>query len=321
MHLRWDVLIPAYNAAEHVEAAANSAMSQNHPPQRVVVCDDASTDGTAEVLRALPSVAVLKNSPNLGVGATRQRLLEAAESEWILFLDADDQLLPHASEVFAAAIRSNPNAAVHAFSEVEHGAESRPEAFTGALDSPSQVAHADLLTGNPICSSATLIRRDIVIAAGGFTSARRLIDYCLWLRIARTQPLPLFVYRTPVVSRFISADTITGNVSAAVIEEAHLLNREWNFSHSPSGRANLAKQVRLIELWLRGLSRHIDYGKPLAAYVLPSELKGYSAAFRFLGLLRTRGGARLYATARDGKAFLARSDSRGLKEQRRDPRN
>lgn len=312
MTLNWDVLIPAYNASKHVKAAVDSADSQHPRPAKVVVCDDASEDDTFRVVESMQSASPVRNSQNVGVGETRQTLLALSDAEWILYLDADDTLVPGAADTFAAAVAKHPDAVVHAFSEVSTGATFHI-ASTGPLDEPARITHRDLLARNPICSSATLIRRDAALAAGGFYSARRLIDYCIWFRIARTSPSGILLYRTPVVRRLISASTITGNVNAAVVEEARLLEREWEFSYGRSAVfSHLRKQLRLLTLWLRGLSRHTDYGKPGSDYVSPSDVQGLWRVFGLLGWLRSRVGLRTYAAFRrlkDLRAILTRRSS------------
>ncbi|MEO5319275.1 glycosyltransferase [Arthrobacter sp. CC3] len=304
MKLNWDVLIPAYNASEHLQAAISSVVDQSHQPLQVVVCDDASQDTTAAVAAAQPSVTLVQNAVNYGVGETRQVLLTLANAEWVLYLDADDQLLPGAAGIFAAAVAARPDAVVHAFAEV--APENVSYQVPGPPAEPARVSHRDLLWGNPICSSATLIRRDAALAVGGFTKARRLIDYCIWFRIARVFPTGIILHKEPVVRRLISVSTITGNVNAAVIEEARLLSREWWFTYgSKNPLSEFKRQLRLTTLWLRGLSRHVDYGKPASEYVEPKQLSGYWRAFQLLGCLKTRFGLYFYAGLRRAAALGA----------------
>lgn len=306
MKLNWDVLIPAFNASEHLQAAILSVADQSHRPLHVVVCDDASQDTTSAIAASQPSVTLVQNAVNCGVGATRQFLLTISNAEWLLYLDADDQLLPEAGSIFAAAVASRPDAVVHAFAEVGQFRGDVPSQVPRQPTEPIAVSHRDLLWGNPICSSATLLRRDAALAAGGFTKARRLIDYCIWFRIARIFPSGVLLHTEPVVRRLISASTITGNVNAAVVEEAQLLSREWGFTYNPKNPLSESKkQMRLTTLWLRGLSRHIDYGKPASEYVDPKQLSGYWRAFNPLGYLKTRFGLRLYAVLRRAMALSA----------------
>jgi glycosyltransferase involved in cell wall biosynthesis len=90
------VLIPVHNGAATVEQAIVSVLAQDLDNIELLVCDDGSTDGTVAVVRSFedPRLRLLTNPENLGVGATRNRLIAEARGEWIAFLDADDVFLP-----------------------------------------------------------------------------------------------------------------------------------------------------------------------------------------------------------------------------------
>ncbi len=101
------VIISAYNAAATIERAVGSVLAQSHQNLEVVVVDDGSTDATREILDALAKrddrVRLLDPKPNAGVSSSRNRGLAAARGEWIAFLDADDQYLPHRLATLLAA--------------------------------------------------------------------------------------------------------------------------------------------------------------------------------------------------------------------------
>lgn len=93
------ILIPAYNAERELGATLGSVLQQMEPRHALVVVDDGSTDGTAalveQVRQANPAADItLVRQPNQGVAAARNRLLAAAGGEYVLFVDADDLLLP-----------------------------------------------------------------------------------------------------------------------------------------------------------------------------------------------------------------------------------
>lgn len=87
------VLIIAYNARATIERALDSAFSQ---VDNVILVDDFSSDGTAEFAQSVASgsLKVIRNPENLGTGGSRQVAVDNCESEFAIWLDADDMFLP-----------------------------------------------------------------------------------------------------------------------------------------------------------------------------------------------------------------------------------
>lgn len=92
------VMIITYNQEEYIEAAVRSALAQDHPALEVVVADDASTDRTPDILRALaaedPRVRPVLGERNLGITGNSNRGLRACRGDFIAFQGGDDLLLP-----------------------------------------------------------------------------------------------------------------------------------------------------------------------------------------------------------------------------------
>ncbi len=97
---RLTVLMPTWNAAATVERALDSVLIEHDVPLELTVIDDASTDGTADVVAAVaerdPRVVLIRLAENGGVSAARNRGLATARGTWLAFVDADDRLLPGA---------------------------------------------------------------------------------------------------------------------------------------------------------------------------------------------------------------------------------
>jgi succinoglycan biosynthesis protein ExoO len=92
------VLIAAYNAAPFLQRAVTSALEQTLRPVEVIIVDDGSTDGTAEVARGLAAanhlVRLICRDRNGGPSVARNAGLDRAGGEWVAILDADDAFLP-----------------------------------------------------------------------------------------------------------------------------------------------------------------------------------------------------------------------------------
>jgi glycosyltransferase involved in cell wall biosynthesis len=100
------VIIPAWNAAEYLERAVGSALSQTEQHVEVLIVNDASTDATGEIAAALAKqdqrVSALTTSIVHGPSAARNVAIAAARGRWIAPLDADDWFKPERVERLVA---------------------------------------------------------------------------------------------------------------------------------------------------------------------------------------------------------------------------
>lgn len=100
MHSKVSVIIPTYNSEKYVAKAIESALQQTYPNVEVIVVDDASQDGTVEVVAGYCSdrLKLIVSDRNRGPSYTRNRGIEAAQGEWIALLDSDDWYAPNRLE-------------------------------------------------------------------------------------------------------------------------------------------------------------------------------------------------------------------------------
>jgi succinoglycan biosynthesis protein ExoO len=107
------VIIPAYNARNTIAYALESALRQTVHDIEVIVIDDASYDGTPQIVRSFNDsrIKFLCNAQNLGQGTSRNIGLKAASGDYVAFLDADDALHPNYLEsLLKEAISLGPKA-------------------------------------------------------------------------------------------------------------------------------------------------------------------------------------------------------------------
>ncbi len=106
------IVIPAYNYAAVVGRAIDSVMTQMNEATELIVVDDGSSDETPVVLAALapkPTFRVVRQG-NAGPAAARNHGLRLATGKYILFLDADDELLPGAVDAILSTVKKHPYA-------------------------------------------------------------------------------------------------------------------------------------------------------------------------------------------------------------------
>lgn len=93
------VIVPVYNASQYLGACINSILSQKDNNYELIIVNDGSSDNSLEIAKKFelfdPRIRVI-DQPNAGAGAARNTGIDNAEGQWILFVDADDWIEPHA---------------------------------------------------------------------------------------------------------------------------------------------------------------------------------------------------------------------------------
>ena len=104
------VIIPCYNRAALVGETLQNLLGQSLPPHEIIVVDDGSTDGSAEVVAAFGGKVRLIRQANAGPGAARNAGFEASTGRFIQFFDSDDLASRNKLAIQAAALERNPDA-------------------------------------------------------------------------------------------------------------------------------------------------------------------------------------------------------------------
>lgn len=182
------VIVPAYQQRRWVVEALDSVFAQTYPHIEVIVVDDGSDDGTADLVRERYGEAVhVLRQTNEGPAAARNAGLALARGELVQFLDADDRLAPTKIALQVDALARFPAYDV-AYCDCTFFPDTPPRARHG-MPAPPADDSSDLLAfldGNFITAPhAALLRRAVLQAAGGFDpSLWGVEDYDLWLRLA-----------------------------------------------------------------------------------------------------------------------------------------
>ena len=212
------VLIPAYNARPFLREALDSVLAQTRPPEQIIVIDDGSTDGTADVALAWQaergrSITLIRQS-NGGQSSARNAGLRAAWTDLVALLDADDLYLPDHLQRLEQGFREAPQSVV-CFADAEEFTASgvtRPsyvagtrietvpiERRRGGLRLMTESAFSSLLWGNYIPTAATMFGRAAALRVGLFDERfRGPEDREFLLRLSRLGP---FAYYPIVLAR------------------------------------------------------------------------------------------------------------------------
>jgi glycosyltransferase involved in cell wall biosynthesis len=184
------VIISCYNYAHFLHRAIESALHQTYSPVEIIVVDDGSRDNTADVVARYPRVKYLWQV-NQGVSAARNNGLRQSTGAYLVFLDADDELMPGSVEIGVRCMDSGPEYGFvfgHCQLITREGAPITTELPSMPVNDQHYVG---LLRRNYIWNpGAVMHRRRVLELAGAFsTSLFSCEDLDLYLRITRNYPV------------------------------------------------------------------------------------------------------------------------------------
>jgi GT2 family glycosyltransferase len=245
------VIIPTCNRAAYLEAAVRSVLAQTHRPAEVIIVDDGSTDGTAELCMSFPEPVQYIRQENAGVSAARNRGIRNAKGEYVALLDSDDVWHATKLETQLAALREFPEAqwCTCACNVIDdHGAPLRPgdglrqvfpvfdslglspeELFQSRLErftvQAAAAAHTVfvgdafelLFHGNFVLPSAAVLHRRVIDRVGLFDEAfRKAEETEFFHRVAARFPTAMVM--SPLVDyRMGQADALTSPSNTAAL--------------------------------------------------------------------------------------------------------
>lgn len=196
-------VIPVLNGERYLAAALDSVLEQTLPVDEIVVVDDGSTDATPEIAVGYEDRIRYIAQDRVGMGGARDRGIEAAQGEWIAFLDADDLWDPEKIERQARHFQDRPETgALFTYAQNFWAEELRAEAerFRDHRIAKPQPAYIP---------STLMARRSVFEAVGGFGSARRHAETLDWVLRAqragvRIEILPEVLTRRRLHARNVS---------------------------------------------------------------------------------------------------------------------
>lgn len=187
--MKVSVVIPTHNRSDLLKRAVNSVLKQSHKDLEVIIVSDGSTDDTSEVISKFESldqrVKSISYSPAQGANVARNKGIEISQSEYIAFLDDDDEWyldkLEKQLNVFA---NDSHIGLVYTGVNVIYVNEKEEYLSIGK-------AHGDLskaiIKRNVIGTTSTVIvKKSILEEVGGFDSQLPAAqDYDLWIRVCQ----------------------------------------------------------------------------------------------------------------------------------------
>ena len=184
---RVSIVIPCYNQARFLRESIASVRLQTYPDCEIIVVDDGSTDEPANVAAGFEDVACLRQA-NRGLAAARNAGLAAITGGYVVFLDADDRLLPAAIACGVACLDANPECAF-AYGDVT---------LIDTNGTPARDADRSALPADPYLE---LLRRNYIWTCGAVIYRSSIFDH-LAAFDRRVSPSADFELNARIASRF-----------------------------------------------------------------------------------------------------------------------
>jgi teichuronic acid biosynthesis glycosyltransferase TuaG len=178
------IITPAFNAERVVGEALESVARQDHSDFEVLVVDDCSSDGTAELVARHAEtdsrIVLIRQTMNGGPSHARQAALDRASGRYIAFLDCDDVWLPQKLARQLAFMHEKDAA----FTYTEYRRMSADGSRVGRrVRVPARLDYAGLLCNTAIATSTVIVDRE---RTGSFEMTHTYYDdYALWLSLLR----------------------------------------------------------------------------------------------------------------------------------------
>lgn len=290
------VVIPLYNKAAEIERTLLSVLAQSVQPREIIVVDDGSTDGSAEIVErmALPLLRLVRQS-NAGVSAARNKAISLASGRWVALLDGDDRWCEDYLLTMAQLIEQYPECGAYGSAFYVDNGDKLVVADTpqscGVVNFFEESMHRYVLI-----PSASILRRDLVIELGGFPEGMRMgEDQYLWTKIARCayvafSPAPMAIYSRaasnrsaaifrPEQTKFSLEDLY--DVEASAISNEYVARVALGKALVESTRGGTAQAQRAVEFFaynkLSGkLMRKVKVLNRLPAKLRPSVMAVYN---------------------------------------------
>ena len=250
------VISGAYNVGRYysLDKSIKSVLSQTFSDFEFIICNDGSADDTANILSEYaakdPRIKILSNEKNLGLAATLNKCIEASVGDYVVRHDLDDYNAPERFAKQLEFMESHPEIAilgtqVYLFDE---------NGVWGEENFPTDVQKKDFLFTSPYKHGSVMIRRDALLAVGGYRVAPE-------------------TYRTEDYDMFMSLKTL--------YDGANIEDRLYYFCEDKAARKRRKYKYRIDEAKVRYrgfkklglLPRGIFYViKPLIVGLIPTFL-------------------------------------------------
>lgn len=188
------VVIPTFNRSNELVRALDSLVAQSDCDFETIVCDDGSTEDIEAAIRGFNSrlrLRLLRIDNSGGPARPRNVATIASTTRWISYLDSDDWWYPSRMARIKTQLSDDRDIVYHPLQVIRADQDSSARPPHGAeigerLRTDDPLWHM-IRFGNPLATSGTTVKRELMISIGGFDESRDLAsveDFDAWLRLA-----------------------------------------------------------------------------------------------------------------------------------------
>ena len=206
---RISAILSTFNDEKYLPQAVESILNQTYTDFEFIIIDDASTDGTHEILGRYRDERIIcfRNQKNMERSFSRNRAAQVASGEFIAIMDADDISLPDRFATQIGYFESHPNVDVLGSSALAFESNSNKRWKRWQHDE----THNEIAWGNittvPFIHPTIMMRKDVFFQVGGYKEYYPCEDAELWMRMLTNRArfsnlaVPLILYRTSEFQR------------------------------------------------------------------------------------------------------------------------
>ena len=215
------IITPVYNRADCIKRCIESVVSQNFDLYELIIINDGSTDETLNEIKTIEArynkITVINYDVNKGVNYARNRGIEKAKGNFIIFLDSDDYLVKNALNIIDEAIRSYPGYEHYLFiNDVDNNMIHK---------NVHEYSYADWLSENVSGDFAHVIKTSCFYDLM-FVEKFRIYERLNWMRVLRNNKKQLFI---PTVVSCIERDREDSVSKEASLDNIESMQNTYNF--------------------------------------------------------------------------------------------
>ena len=198
------VIIAVYNCERYLAQAIKSVLAQTYRPIELIIVDDGSTDGTADIAHSYKEVHYIYQY-NQGVAAARNTGISASQGQLISILDADDLFPPNKLKVQVTYLLKHPRVGYTV---------GRVQNFLDLESSLPTHTPTNLLESDQLGLASLVTRRVIFEQIGGFDASYRVASDFEWITRAKDAGIPIAILPEIVLHRRIHSSNMSYQTQA-----------------------------------------------------------------------------------------------------------